>query len=74
MSLGMSLGGVAAAGGENPGSVSGAVAGRLQAEPGPEDGDGRAYLKVEPLHAPAIVFETGDTDPTPSSSPCPRRE
>lgn len=36
-----------------------------------EDGDGRAYLKVEPLHAPAIVFETGDTDPTPSSSPVP---
>ena len=36
-----------------------------------EDGDGRAYLKVEPLHAPAIVFETGDTDPTPASSPVP---
>ena len=36
-----------------------------------EDGDGRTYLKVEPLHAPAIVFETGDTDPTPSSSPVP---
>ena len=36
-----------------------------------EDGDGRTYLKVEPLHAPAIVFETGDTDPTPASSPVP---
>jgi hypothetical protein len=36
-----------------------------------EDGDGRTYLKVEPLHAKAIVFETGDTDPTPSSSPVP---
>ena len=36
-----------------------------------EDGDGRTYLKVEPLHAPAIVFETGDADPTPSSSPVP---
>jgi hypothetical protein len=36
-----------------------------------EDGDGRTYLKVEPLHAPAIVYETGDTDPTPASSPVP---
>ena len=36
-----------------------------------EVGDDRTYLKVEPLHAPAIVFETGDTDPTPSSSPVP---
>lgn len=36
-----------------------------------EDGDGRAYLKVEPLHAPAIVFETGDAEPTPASSPVP---
>jgi hypothetical protein len=36
-----------------------------------DDGDGRTYLKVEPLHAPAIVFETGDTDPTPASSPVP---
>ena len=36
-----------------------------------EDGDGRTYLKVEPLHAPAVVFETGDADPTPASSPVP---
>lgn len=34
-----------------------------------EDGDGRTYLKVEPLHAPTVVFETGDTEPTPASSP-----
>ncbi|MFM2058718.1 MAG: hypothetical protein RLY71_3103 [Pseudomonadota bacterium] len=36
-----------------------------------EDGDGRTYLKVEPLHAPALVFETGDAEPTPASSPVP---
>lgn len=34
-----------------------------------EDGNGITYLKIEPLHAPALVFETGDTDPTPASSP-----
>ena len=36
-----------------------------------EDGDGRTYLKIEPLHAPAVVYETGDSDPTHSSSPVP---
>ncbi|MBS0593923.1 MAG: DUF499 domain-containing protein [Proteobacteria bacterium] len=36
-----------------------------------DDGDGRTWLKVEPLHAPAVVFETGDADPTPASSPVP---
>jgi hypothetical protein len=36
-----------------------------------DDGDGRAYLKIEPLHAPAVVYETGDADPTPASSPVP---
>lgn len=36
-----------------------------------EDGDGRTYLKIEPLHAPSVVYETGDSDPTPSSSPVP---
>ena len=36
-----------------------------------EDGDGRTYLKVEPLHAPSIVYETGDSNPTPASSPVP---
>ncbi len=32
---------------------------------------GRSYLKVEPLHAPMVVFETGDTAPTAASSPVP---
>lgn len=36
-----------------------------------EEGDGSAYLKIEPLHAPAVVFETGEADPTPASSPVP---
>lgn len=36
-----------------------------------EEGDGRAYLKIEPLHAPAVVYETGDAEPTHSSSPVP---
>ena len=36
-----------------------------------EDGDGYTYLKIEPLHAPALVFETGDADPTSASSPVP---
>lgn len=35
------------------------------------EGDGRAYLKVEPLHAPVVVYETGDAEPTPASSPVP---
>jgi len=36
-----------------------------------EDGDGHTFLKIEPLHAPAIVYETGDSDPTTASSPVP---
>ena len=36
-----------------------------------EDGDGYTYLKIEPLHAPMVVFETGDCDPTSASSPVP---
>jgi len=36
-----------------------------------EDGDGRTYLKIEPLHSSCVVFEPGDTDPTPYSSPVP---
>ena len=36
-----------------------------------EDGDGITYLKIEPLHAPALVFETGDATPTPASSQVP---
>ncbi|MES1976706.1 MAG: DUF499 domain-containing protein [Pseudomonadota bacterium] len=36
-----------------------------------EDGDGTTYLKIEPLHAPVVVFETGDAEPTRSSTPVP---
>jgi hypothetical protein len=36
-----------------------------------EDGDGHTYLKIEPLHAPAVVYETGDSDPTSASGPVP---
>ncbi|MCW0201519.1 MAG: DUF499 domain-containing protein [Rhodanobacter thiooxydans] len=36
-----------------------------------DDSDGRAYLKIEPLHAPAVVYESGDAEPTLSSSPVP---
>ncbi len=36
-----------------------------------EDGDGRTYLKIEPLHASSISYETGNSDPTPASSPVP---
>ncbi len=36
-----------------------------------DESDGRAYLKIEPLHAPALVYETGDAEPTHSSSPVP---
>lgn len=36
-----------------------------------EDGDGVTFLKIEPLHAPSVVYETGDSDPTPASSPVP---
>lgn len=36
-----------------------------------EDGEGRTFLKIEPLHAPSVVFETGDSDPTAASSPVP---
>ena len=35
----------------------------------PDDNDGFTYLKIEPLHAPAVVFETGNSDPTVASSP-----
>lgn len=34
-----------------------------------DEGDGQTYLKVEPLHATAVVYETGDAVPTTSSSP-----
>ena len=36
-----------------------------------EDGDGITYLKIEPLHAPSVVYETGDSVPTKASSPVP---
>lgn len=36
-----------------------------------EDGDGTTYLKIEPLHSPVVVFETGDAEPTRASSPVP---
>jgi hypothetical protein len=36
-----------------------------------EDGDGITYLKVEPLHATNLVYETGESEPTPASSPVP---
>jgi hypothetical protein len=35
------------------------------------DGSGCTYLKIEPLHAPVVVFETGDAEPTNASSPVP---
>ena len=36
-----------------------------------DEGDGHSYLKIEPLHAPSVVYETGDSDPTSASSPVP---
>ena len=36
-----------------------------------DEGDGITYLKIEPLHAPSLVYETGKTDPTKVSSPVP---
>ena len=36
-----------------------------------DEGDGVTYLKIEPLHAAAVVYETGDSDPTTASSPVP---
>ncbi|MCB1859932.1 MAG: DUF499 domain-containing protein [Gammaproteobacteria bacterium] len=36
-----------------------------------EDGDGHTFLKIEPLHAPSVVYEKGDSDPTRASSPVP---
>lgn len=36
-----------------------------------EDGDGHTFLKIEPLHAPNVVYETGDSEPTIASSPVP---
>ncbi len=36
-----------------------------------DDGEGITFLKIEPLHAPSVLYETGDTDPTTASSPVP---
>jgi hypothetical protein len=36
-----------------------------------DDGDGITYLKIEPLHASILVYESGRTDPTAASSPVP---
>lgn len=36
-----------------------------------EDGDGHTFLKIEPLHASVVVYETGDSEPTSASSPVP---
>ncbi|MFZ2950730.1 MAG: DUF499 domain-containing protein [Desulfuromonadaceae bacterium] len=36
-----------------------------------DEGDGYTFLKIEPLHAPSVVFETGDSEPTTASSPVP---
>lgn len=36
-----------------------------------DDGDGHTFLKIEPLHAPSVVYETGDSDPTSASTPVP---
>jgi hypothetical protein len=33
--------------------------------------NGHSYLKIEPLHAPSVVFETGDAVPTAASTPVP---
>ena len=36
-----------------------------------DDGEGVTYLKIEPLHAPAVVYETGNSEPTRASTPVP---
>lgn len=36
-----------------------------------EDDNGYTYLKIEPLHATSLVYESGDSMPTRASSPVP---
>jgi len=36
-----------------------------------EEGDGRTYLQLIPLHCDRIVFESGDSEPTTASTPVP---
>ena len=43
----------------------------LRELPVQDDENGHTYLRIEPLHATALVYETGDTDPTDASSPVP---
>lgn len=43
----------------------------LRELPVQDDENGYTYLRIEPLHATALVYETGDADPTSASSPVP---
>ena len=36
-----------------------------------DQGDGTTYLKIEPLHAPSVVYETGGAEPSRVSTPVP---
>jgi hypothetical protein len=36
-----------------------------------DEGDGRTYLQIKPLHCDSVVYETGDNEPTIASSPVP---
>lgn len=36
-----------------------------------DQGHGITYLKIEPLHAPAVVYETGGAEPSRASTPVP---
>lgn len=36
-----------------------------------DEDTGCAFLKIEPLHATAVVYETGDSEPTVASTPVP---
>jgi hypothetical protein len=36
-----------------------------------DEGSGMTFLKIEPLHAPSVAFESGDSVPTRASSPVP---
>ena len=37
----------------------------------PDPDTGHAFLKIEPIHAPSLAYETGNSTPTPASSPVP---
>lgn len=36
-----------------------------------DEGNGMTFLKIEPLHAPSVAYESGDSVPTRASSPVP---